>query len=125
MSPQKEKSAPGWNRVSAEEVISTGRDTAFYHKNQAPFAILGYNNGLFYFLPDRSHEILFFTPDDITKENLLKIAPMKWWKHHYKNRKTADVANDLFRAAEMRGVFNHVRFFQNMLHFQRKMGWFI
>ena len=94
-------------------------------KSQAPFHVLGYDQGNFYFLPHSTHEIIVLAPDEmVLKKTLLRLAPPEWWKEKFKGVDLSQVCNELILACYARGVFSECRLFQSMLYRQREMGWF-
>jgi len=48
-----------------------------------PFRILGFNRGLYYYLPDRSQQLVALTPSQHTKNNLFAIASANHWEIEY------------------------------------------
>jgi len=79
---------------------------------QAPFQCLGYNQGLFFYLPIGARQVVELQPKEHTQLNFLSLAPMPYWKRAYPGEqgpKWALAANALMRVAEAQGVYDPAR----------------
>ncbi|MEP3246238.1 MAG: hypothetical protein ABJN40_05485 [Sneathiella sp.] len=74
-----------------------------------PFRILGYNRGLYYYLPESSSQIVELTAQAHNKLNLMQLAPLSHWDEWHPGRGgniAWDLAaNALMSASHRAGVF--------------------
>ena len=54
--------------------------------DKAPFRCLGYNQNLYFYLPYRQKQINSLTAQGHTKQNLLSLAKIEWWKAHFPSK---------------------------------------
>lgn len=52
---------------------------------QAPFLALGHSDGVFYYLPAMTQQVVALTPGSHGKLNLFHLAPQDYWYKHYGN----------------------------------------
>ena len=81
-------------------------------EENAHFRCLGYDQGVYYYLPRGTGQITALTASQHDKKNLTRIAPLSWWESSFPARKGADwdVATDtLFRTSHRVGVFREER----------------
>ncbi|MEO5368503.1 MAG: CHC2 zinc finger domain-containing protein [Magnetococcus sp. DMHC-1] len=78
----------------------------------SPFKILGYNKGIFYFLSERSGQVLEFTASSLSsKSHLFELAPLQYWEREYHSKNgftghAVDMAvNNLVHSCYQAGVF--------------------
>ena len=75
----------------------------------APFQCLGYDHGVYYYLPHETGQITALTTSQHRAGRLLWLAPLEWWRDTFpKGRNGVDwlVAVDaLYRASAKAGVF--------------------
>ncbi len=74
-----------------------------------PFKIMGYDMGVYYYLPRASGQLVGLTASGHNKNNLLQLAPLEWWSSRFANSKGAiswDHANNaLMQMCHERRVF--------------------
>lgn len=78
----------------------------------APFRCLGYDHGLFYYLPHAAKQVLGFPADKHSKNNLLQLAPLSWWESGFNAGKAIDwhaAVNYIMRSCENSGVYDTSR----------------
>ena len=56
-----------------------------------PFRLLGFNRGLFYYLPDRSQQLVALTASQHTVNNLFSVAPISHWEMEYPQKSGFDL----------------------------------
>lgn len=80
--------------------------------DDAPFRILGYNKNIFYYLPQKTQQILELTPAQHTKNTLIVLAPHKYWLENFgSTSKNKDVDWDaayeaLINQCSRKGIFD-------------------
>lgn len=92
--------------------------TAAPQRDDQPFRIMGYNNGVFYYFPLHLKQVVALTPTAHTIPNLCLLAPYAYWEKHFgiyfvgldmKKHTPPKIAqnamNFLMGAAIKRGVF--------------------
>ena len=78
---------------------------------EPPFRILGYNNGVYYYLPKGESQIVELAASGHTMQNLFRLAPLEFWQENYGAENTAATkiamlaSNSLIAASQRRGVF--------------------
>lgn len=75
---------------------------------QGPFKIMGYNNGKYYYLPRDVGQLIELGPSSHTKQHLMQLAPLEWWKDRFGagGKVSWDyVSNALIQMCHKRGVF--------------------
>lgn len=78
----------------------------------SPFACLGYDQGVYYYLPHRAQQIFALQPGQHCQSHLLSLAPLQWWQSHFPGKNGADWAmahNTLVRYSEGVGIFDESR----------------
>ncbi len=74
-----------------------------------PFKLMGYNEGIYYYLPRASGQLVGLTAGGHNKNNLMQLAPLEWWKDRFGGAKGViswDAAtNALTKLSHARGVF--------------------
>lgn len=78
----------------------------------APFQVLGYNAGTYYYLPRGSRQVVELRADQHTKLHFLRLAPLKYWEESYANKKGVEwdmAANAMLRRAEAAGIYDTAR----------------
>jgi len=74
-----------------------------------PYRILGFNRGLFYYLPDRSQQLISLTASQHTVNNLFSIAPCSHWEIEYPDKKGFDLnmaVNAMIGRSYNQGLFD-------------------
>lgn len=75
-----------------------------------PYKVLGYNNGVYYYLPDGTQQIIAMTLSQHTQSYFLGLAPSHYWLENFSlDGKKIDwqvVADALIRASEKMGIFD-------------------
>lgn len=77
-------------------------------QDRAPFRVLGYDRGTYYYLPRGTGQITDLTASQHDRKWLLPLAPASWWEQEFPDRKGADwhtAADALFQASHRAGVF--------------------
>lgn len=84
--------------------------------DDAPFRILGYNKGTYYYFPRGSQQIAELTPGSHTVNNLISLAPLEHWENAFpkpaKSREKFDMGaavNALINRAHRIGPYDHTR----------------
>jgi putative DNA primase/helicase len=80
----------------------------------APFQLLGYDHGEYYFLAHGNGQVKALTADKLTKAHLLTLAELTWWEREFpaKSGFNEDMAkNMLIQTSHTRGIYDpsHVR----------------
>lgn len=78
----------------------------------APFQVLGYNQGSYYYLPRGSRQVVDLRSEQHTKLKLMSLAPLQYWEAAYASNtgvKWDLAANALMRQAELVGVYDTSR----------------
>lgn len=100
---------------------AVGVQAAPVENHDLPFRILGYNEGVYYYFPFDTRQIVALSAAAHTLNNLLQLADLETWKQHIggiashklsNSQISAFATNELFRRAHKRGVFkeeNRVR----------------
>lgn len=74
-----------------------------------PFKLMGHNEGMYYYLPRASGQLVSLTAGGHNKNNLMQLAPLEWWKERFGGAKDVigwDAAtNALIKLSHDRGVF--------------------
>ncbi len=74
-----------------------------------PFKLMGHNDGMYYYLPRASGQLVSLTAGGHNKNNLMQLAPLEWWKDRFGGAKGVigwDAAtNALIKLSHDRGVF--------------------
>lgn len=73
-----------------------------------PFRVLGHDEGVYYYLPDSSQQIVSLTASDHKHLPFLRLAGANWWETHFPGREGADwkaAANALIQASHREGIF--------------------
>ncbi len=74
-----------------------------------PFRTLGFNRGLFYYLPDRSQQLIALSASQHTKNNLFAIASANHWEIEYPQKTGFDLdqaVNALLGRSYNKGLFD-------------------
>jgi putative DNA primase/helicase len=82
------------------------------HEMPAPFRILGFNRGTYYYLPRATQQVVALSAAAHTKPHLLTLAPLQHWADHFPGRNGFDLerASDaLITAAHRIGLFTSDR----------------
>lgn len=74
------------------------------------YAVLGYNDGVYYYLSRASGQITPLKPSAHTQLNLMQLAPLDWWAHEFPlpggKIDWAKAASDLTELCHQRGIFS-------------------
>jgi len=74
-----------------------------------PFRVLGHDEGVYFYLPDSSQQIVSLTANDHKHLPFLRLAGANWWETHFPGREGADwkaAANALIQASHREGIFS-------------------
>jgi len=74
-----------------------------------PFRVLGFNDGVYYYYPEGTQQIIELQPAAHTAANLLQLAKLEYWMTQYGDKGKIDyteVADDLMEQAHSQGIFN-------------------
>ncbi len=111
-----DRCSPAFSRRDVDKTVdSVGRkDTARAEAviSGAPFQVLGYNGGTFYYLPRGSRQVVELRADQHTKLHFLRLAPLQYWEASYANKKGVEwdmAANAMIRTAEAAGIYDTAR----------------
>ena len=80
--------------------------------DNAPFQCLGYNRGIYYYLPKEAQQVVPLSADHHSKSNLIALASIQWWGKNFQgtNGVAWDAAkNGLFRKAAHVGIYDSKR----------------
>lgn len=76
----------------------------------APFRILGFADGRYYYLPAKTQQVVSLEPREHSRLNLLALAGSDFWDQAFPGSKTGcdfnNAADGLLRAAESKGYFS-------------------
>jgi putative DNA primase/helicase len=76
--------------------------------SSAPFRVLGYDHGSYFYLPVGSRQVQELTAPAHADKNLLTLARLQWWERAFPGKQGPtwmQAANALFRQAEQVGVY--------------------
>lgn len=74
-----------------------------------PFRVLGHDEGVYFYLPDSSQQIVSLTANDHKHLPFLRLAGANWWEDHFPGQQGADwkdAANALIQSAHREGIFS-------------------
>ena len=77
--------------------------------SSAPFVCLGFNEGIYYYQPDSTGQVISLSRSSHTGTNLLSIAPLPYWEALYPSKTGANwlaAASSLFEAQAKAGIFS-------------------
>lgn len=75
----------------------------------APFVCLGFNEGVFYYQPDSTGQVISLSRSSHTGTNLLSLAPLPYWEALYPSKTGANwlaAASSLFERQADAGIFS-------------------
>jgi putative DNA primase/helicase len=75
----------------------------------APFVCLGFNEGVYYYQPDSTGQVVSLSRSSHTGTNLLSLAPLPYWEALYPSKTGANwlaAASSLFVAQAAAGIFS-------------------
>ena len=75
----------------------------------APFVCLGFNEGIYYYQPDSTGQVISLSRASHTGTNLLSIAPLAYWETLYPSKTGANwlaAASSLFETQALVGIFS-------------------
>jgi putative DNA primase/helicase len=75
----------------------------------APFVCLGFNEGVFYYQPDSTGQVISLSRSAHTGTNLLSLAPLPYWEAIYPGQRGVNwlaAASSLFIAQAQAGIFS-------------------
>ena len=75
----------------------------------APFQLLGYDHGEYFFLAHGNGQVKALTADKLTKAHLLTLAPLQWWQGAFPARTSFDeeaARNMLIQKSHARGIYD-------------------
>lgn len=75
---------------------------------EAPFRVLGFDKGVYYYLPSQTRQVVALTASQHTLKHLLQLAPMDWWMDNFTGKGKVDenaATNSLMALAHQRGPF--------------------
>lgn len=105
MPPEVEPAPMGGEYISADDAAE--HDDLLKNPH---FAILGYDQGEYYFFVHEKRQVMSLRKGDFTDIGLIELAPINWWESMFPatnggtDRKSA--ANWIFRTANARGVYD-------------------
>ena len=74
-----------------------------------PFRVLGHDEGVYFYLPDSSQQIVSLTANDHKHLPFLRLAGANWWEQTFPAKDGADwkaAANALIQASHREGIFS-------------------
>lgn len=92
-----------------EALVTANSETPHSPFFAAPFRILGYDEGKYFYLPNKTQQIVALQPREHVRANLAAIAPTPFWEERFPSKQGADwtaAAEALFRSAQDHGLFN-------------------
>jgi putative DNA primase/helicase len=78
----------------------------------APFSVLGFDRGEYYFMSHFTHQVTSLTATGLTKANLLMLAPLNWWEDRFMSKggpSWSAAANWLIQECHKRGIYSSDR----------------
>jgi putative DNA primase/helicase len=100
--PEPEPAQPELAEADPEPIISTG-----------PFKALGYDHGVYFYLPANTCQVIALTAAQHSKAHFLQLAPLDWWKTTFRDDKDRidwDAATDtIMRLCEDQKVYDPSR----------------
>lgn len=78
----------------------------------APFSVLGFDRGEYYFMSHYTHQVTGLTATGLTKANLLMLAPLNWWEDRFMSKggpSWSAAANWLIQECHKRGIYSSDR----------------
>lgn len=101
-------SSPELDHESAADQVDPDRWTL----DGAPFQILGYDHGSYYYLPNGTRQVVELTASGHTGQNLTALAPLQWWEKKFPGKQGVNwntATNAMLRSCERRGVYDSRR----------------
>jgi putative DNA primase/helicase len=80
-----------------------------------PFRLLGFDNGVFFYLPNSLQQVIALSAAAHTPANLYTLAPSDWWRDHFPTKgghndfKVGDAISSLFERNAEIGIFESDR----------------
>ena len=103
------QTSPLWQPQKEEPIPQNADDKIPADPKYAPFRILGFNDGYFYYMPDESLQLCRMTADQHTMACLIALAPLQWWEDTFPNKTSCDwnaAKNFLFRRSTSKGIYD-------------------
>ena len=105
------------DRYAERETAETAPipETSEHADTTLPFAVLGHNHSVFYYLAHRSRQVVEITAAGHTQLNLLQLADLSWWARQYPARSSRSpvawdtAADTLIRNSHRKGIFDQAR----------------
>ena len=85
------------------------KDNSSHPFDARPYKVLGYNDGLYYYLPQGTQQLIGLTLSQHTQSYFLGLAPAYYWDENFGDGKKIDwqvVADALIRGSERMGIFD-------------------
>ena len=85
------------------------KDNSSHPFDVRPYKVLGYNDGLYYYLPQGTQQLIGLTLSQHTQSYFLGLAPAHYWDENFGDGKKVDwqvVADALIRGSERMGIFD-------------------
>ncbi len=108
-SPQAEPTPPPPEVLEAMEYAALPSEPDPTPDVPWPFRVLGHDEGVYFYLPDSSQQIVALSANDHKHLPFLRLAGANWWESHFPSREGADwkaAANALIQAAHREGIFS-------------------
>ena len=114
----------GWTAKEVREMVEAARQPAPPQRNDeqradrsgAPFDLLGYDDGTYYYFPHALRQIVALSAAAHRSTELLRLAPLQWWEDSFPSRGGAEgsvawisAANALMQRQTAVGVFDPFR----------------
>ena len=91
-----------------QEAIEHQSDQEQQSEERWPFRLLGHDDGVYFYLPDSSQQIVSLTASEHKHLPFLRLAPANWWEQNFPAKDGADwqaAANALIQRCHQSGIF--------------------
>lgn len=111
--PEEQERQPDPERAEAPDTMDSAEETGFaavdLDAEGLPFLCLGYDHGVYYYLPKGTRQVVELKADQHGRSSLVALAPLTWWERNFPGRKGpawAIAADTMIRTSERRGVYD-------------------
>lgn len=81
--------------------------------SHAPFKALGFDHGIYFYLPANTSQVIALTAAQHSKSHFLQLAPLPWWKQTFKDDRERidwdDATDTLMQMCVKQGVYDPAR----------------
>lgn len=95
--------------LEAQEYAALPSEPDPVNEEPWPFRVLGHDDGVYFYLPDSSQQIVALSANDHKHLPFLRLAGANWWEEHFPAKDGADwkaAANALIQSAHREGIFS-------------------